>query len=32
LAQAIYEDRPAAPKVDDIGYRTTYNDDHGLAL
>ena len=30
--QPIYEDPPAASKVDGIRYRTTYNDDHALAL
>nr|WP_174694932.1 RES domain-containing protein [Rhodococcus jostii] len=30
--QAIYEDQPAATKVDGIRYRTAYNDDHALAL
>lgn len=31
-ARAIYEDQPAATKVDGIRYRTAYNDDHALAL
>ncbi|MDI9940684.1 RES domain-containing protein [Rhodococcus sp. IEGM 1351] len=31
-ARAIFEDQPAATKVDGIRYRTAYNDDHALAL
>lgn len=31
-ARAIYEDQPAATKVDGIRYRTAYNDNHALAL
>jgi hypothetical protein len=30
--RAIYEDQPAATKVDGLRYRTAYNDDHALAL
>lgn len=31
-AQAIYEDQPAATKVEGIHYRTAYRDNHSIAL